>query len=277
MNTICILFERYLLCLLNCPEIALNPLKTDLLKFYIFLPLIFLMAYTFSFDCFGQVGPSLGGSARLFNNAKAEMDKGDYEKANTYFRQIIESNLPISPEMPYYFAVTLYELGQFDNSLNFINRYIQINGRDAEKYDEARELQRRLQEPINAILACEFCNNQGYRIQTCPTCEGKKQISQACDLCRGRGMVGCNRCFGKGLITRRNVFNLVEYHECDKCNGEGKHTCPTCDGLINVISACNTCMGQGVVQTEEICNHQAPPRHMSMAFERIKAMHAEMD
>lgn len=234
-----------------------------------------LMAFLFSFNSIAQVGPSLGGSSRLLNNAKAEMDKGDFEKANTYFRQIIESNLPISPEMPYYFAVTLYELGQFDNSLNFIQRYIQINGRDAEKYKEARELQRKLQEPVNAILTCEFCNNQGYRIQSCPTCEGKKQISQACDLCKGRGMVGCNRCFGKGLVTKRNVFNLVEYHECEKCEGEGKHSCPTCYGMLNVISACKTCQGNGMVQTEEICNHEAPTRHISMVFERMKALHAE--
>ena len=252
-------------------------LKTDFIRFYKLLPLALLIGMLFSLNAVSQVGPTLGGSARLFNNAKAEMEKGNYEKANTYFRQIIESNLAISPEMPYYFAVTLFELEQYDNSLNFIKRYIQINGKDAEKYAEARELERKLQEPIKAILACEFCNDQGYRIQECPTCEGKKQISQACDLCRGRGMVGCNRCFGKGLVTKRNVFNLVEYHECEKCEGEGKHSCPTCFGMLNVISACKTCQGNGLVQTEEICNHEAPKRHMSMVFERMKTIHAEID
>lgn len=221
-----------------------------------------------------QVRPALGGSSRLFNNALAEMEKGNYEQANTFFRQIVESGLPISPEMPYYFAVTLFELGQYDNSLNFIKRYLQINGRNATNYGQAKELEKKLEAPIKAILECQFCNNQGYRILTCSTCEGKKQIIQDCNFCRGRGMVGCNKCFGKGLLTKRNVFNLIEYYECDKCSGEGKHTCPICYGNLKELSDCRTCQGKGIISSEEICNHQAAPRHMSMAFERIKELYA---
>lgn len=221
-----------------------------------------------------QVRPTLGGSARLFNNALEEMEKEDYEKANSYFRQIIESGLPITPEMPYYFAKTLYELGQYDNSLNFVKRYIQINGRNAPNYEAAKDLENKLEAPIKAILACNFCNNQGYRILQCTTCEGEQQIEQDCSLCKARGMVGCNKCFGKGLLTKRNVFNLVEYHECDKCDGEGKHTCPTCDGKLTEFSDCRTCQGKGILASEEICNHEADPRHMSMLFQRIKAAHS---
>ncbi|RZS97407.1 molecular chaperone DnaJ [Cecembia calidifontis] len=233
---------------------------------------IFFSLLSFS-ELSAQVRPALGGSSRLYNNALAEMEKGNYEQANTYFRQIIESGLPISPEMPYHFAVTLFELGQYDNSLNFIKRYLQINGRNAPNYEQAKELEKKLEAPIKAILECQFCNNQGYRIHTCPTCEGKKQILQDCSLCRGRGLVGCNKCYGKGLLTKRNVFNIVEYLECDKCKGEGKHTCPTCDGNLKQFSDCRTCQGMGVISSEEICNHQPAPRHMSMAFEKIKKFH----
>lgn len=239
------------------------------------LAFVFIFISVLGLDSMAQVRPALGGATRLFNNALEEMDKGDYEKANTYFRQIIESGLPISPEMPYHFAVTLFELGQYDNSLNFVKRYLQINGRNAPNFDAAKELEQKIEEPIKAILACNFCNNQGYRIYECSTCEGKKQLNQDCSLCKARGMVGCNQCFGKGIVTKRNVFNLVEYHECDKCSGEGKHTCPTCEGSLQEFTSCRTCQGTGMENTEEICNHQAAPRHMSMAFERIKALHAK--
>ncbi|MFC0264418.1 molecular chaperone DnaJ [Fontibacter flavus] len=250
----------------------LNNLKIKFRPALIFAFLIFLLTIT---ESSAQVRPALGGGSRLYSNALAEMENGDYEKANTFFRQIIESGLPISPEMPYFFAVTLYELKQYDNSLNFIKRYLQINGRNAEKYDEAKELEQKLEEPIRAILACNFCSNQGYRIHTCPTCEGKKQINQTCSLCKGRGIVGCNKCFGKGLLTKRNVFNIIEYYECDKCNGEGKHTCPTCDGNLTEFSDCKTCQGHGFIQSEEICDHQPSPRHMSLLFEKMKQLHSQ--
>lgn len=238
-------------------------------------PLILILMFTLSNlnGVLAQTQPNLGGASRLFSYALEEMEKGDYEKANTYFRQIIENNLPISPEMPYYFAVTLYELEQYDNSMNFLNRYLQINGRNAEKYEEAKVLEENLKEPLEAIKACEFCNRQGYRVVACTTCEGEKELAQSCSLCKQRGVVGCNKCFGNGLLTKRNVFNLIEYHECDQCNGEGKHTCPRCDGDLNEFSTCRTCEGAGTLNSEEICDHKEKPRHMSQLFQRIQENH----
>ncbi|MBW3468088.1 molecular chaperone DnaJ [Arthrospiribacter ruber] len=224
-------------------------------------------------DAYAQARPNLGSSARLFSYALEEMEKGDYEKANTYFRQIIENNLPLSPEMPYHFAVTLYELKQYDNSRNFLTRYLQINGRNAEKFEEAKELEAKLQEPLDAIKACSFCNRQGYRILACNTCEGEKELEQSCSLCKERGVVGCNRCFGKGLLTKRNVFNLIEYHECDQCNGEGKHTCPRCDGDLKEFTTCRTCQGEGTIASEEICDHKEKPRHLSSLFRQMQNSH----
>lgn len=274
-KVICEFKESSLLFLWNHRKMnSVSILKKFSIKSKLIIFGVFLSFISFS-ELYAQVRPALGGSSRLYNNALAEMENGNYEQANTYFRQIIESGLPISPEMPYHFAVTLFELGQYDNSLNFVKRYLQINGRNAPNYDQAKDLEKKLEAPIKAILECQFCNNQGYRIHSCPTCEGKKQILQDCSLCRGRGVVGCNKCFGKGLLTKRNVFNLIEYYECDKCKGEGKHTCPTCHGNLKEISDCRTCQGAGVINSEEICNHQAAPRHMSMAFERIKKLHIQ--
>ncbi len=239
------------------------------------LYLCIILFLTLDLDAIAQVRPALGGASRLYSNALQEMENKNYEQANTYFRQIIESGLPIAPEMPYHFALTLYELGQYDNSLNFVKRYLQINGRNAENYNAAKSLEQKLEAPIKAILECNYCNQQGYRIYECSTCDGEKELHQDCSLCKARGMVGCNQCFGKGIVTKRNVFNLVEYHECDKCGGDGKHTCPTCDGSLKEFTTCRTCQGTGMETTESICNHEAAPRHMSMAFERIKALHAK--
>lgn len=219
----------------------------------------------------GQVQPSLGGSSRLMTNALSEMERGAYQKANELFRQIIDTNLPIPPEMPYYFAETLYQLKQYDNSANFLNKYLELNGFKGDNYERAKALEIMLEKPLNEIKTCELCDRRGYKFQTCFTCEGSKHLEQDCGYCKAKGIVGCSRCVGSGLITKRNVFNIVEYFECERCSGQGRLTCPTCEGSKLETSACRTCQGVGRLQSDQICDHKAEePRHLSLLFNRMK-------
>lgn len=214
----------------------------------------FLLA--FSFRLHAQGIPNLGQTDQWMKGALAAMERNDYQTANQIFRNLIDSGLPLPNEMPYYFALTLFELGQYDNSSNFLNKYFDLNGFNGENYDLAKNLQQDLKGPIAEIKACQLCDNKGYRWETCPTCSGSKQIQQDCSYCRGVGVVGCSRCAGKGLITKRNIFNIVEYFECDRCSGKGRLDCPTCNGSLKEVSDCKTCGGIGYVSGEIICDHK---------------------
>ncbi|WP_143961075.1 outer membrane protein assembly factor BamD [Litoribacter populi] len=200
--------------------------------------------------------PNLGTSSRMMNSAKDAMDKEDYDKANNIFRHIIDSNAPIPQEMPYHFAETLFHLKQYDNSSNFLQKYMEINGFNGENYEEARELQTRLEGPLAEIRACQLCDRKGYAYETCSTCEGHAHTPQDCSYCKGKGIVGCSRCAGKGMITKKNVFNLVEYYECDRCNAEGRLTCPECEGSKTELKTCKTCKGSGRVTSDKLCSHE---------------------
>lgn len=203
-----------------------------------------------------QVGPNLGGTSRLLNQAINAMEMQDYQKANEYFRQIIQSNVPIPPEMPYLFAETLFHLGQYDNSQNFLNKYLDLNGFKGEHYKEAKDLQAKLQPKIDEIKSCQLCDRKGYRLVDCSTCDGSSHIKQDCRVCKGNGIVGCSRCAGKGLVTKKNVFNIVEYYDCERCDGNGRLTCVRCDGDKVEYGECQVCQGDGVTASDEICDHQ---------------------
>lgn len=188
--------------------------------------------------------------------ALAAMERSDYETANSIFRNLIESGLPLPPEMPYYFAETLFELKQFDNSQNFLNKYLELNGFRGENYEGAQELKQKLEKPLTEIQQCQLCNAQGYRYQTCDNCQGAQQIEQSCSYCKSAGVVGCSRCAASGMITKRNIFNIVEYFECERCSGKGRLTCPTCKGTKVEKSDCRVCGGSGKLATETVCDHQ---------------------
>ncbi|WP_215226188.1 DnaJ-like cysteine-rich domain-containing protein [Echinicola shivajiensis] len=209
-----------------------------------------------SFESTAQVQPNLGQTDRLMEKGKEALESAEYEKANYYFREIIKSGVPIPSEMPYFFAETLFALKQFDNSANFLNKYLQLNGFKADYYDEAKGLQKRLVAPLNEIRSCSFCDIKGYRYQTCSKCEGKKVIEQDCHYCKGKGIVGCSRCKATGLITKKNIFDQTEYFQCERCEGKGRLVCPFCKGSLKENSDCNSCDGFGKVHSDEICDHQ---------------------
>ena len=203
-----------------------------------------------------QVSPNLGNTSRLMAQATTAMEEGEFEKANEIFRQIIQSNAPIPSEMPYFFAETLYELKQYDNSRNFLGKYLDLNGFKGQHYQEAKALESKLEEPLKEISACQFCDKKGYRLVTCTTCSGEKQVEQDCTLCKAQGIVGCSRCAGQGVVTKKNVFNIVEYYDCERCSGTGRLTCPRCEGTHREYGECRACAGTGHLESEQLCTHQ---------------------
>ncbi|MDN3670748.1 molecular chaperone DnaJ [Echinicola jeungdonensis] len=203
-----------------------------------------------------QVKPHLGNTSHLLQQAKAQMQAEEFEKANYYFRQIIESGVPIPTEMPYFFAKTLFELKQYDNSSKFLKKYLEINGEGAQQYKMAKTLEAQLESPLEAIKNCSLCNEHGYQYQTCSNCKGEKKIESSCSLCKGKGIIGCSHCVGTGLITKKNIFNITEYFECRNCNGKGRLICPECKGSLVETRPCQSCLGTGKIPTDILCKHQ---------------------
>lgn len=202
-----------------------------------------------------QVMPNLGQTDKWMTGAIAAMERQDFVTANNIFRNLIDSGLPLPEEMPYFFAETLYQLDQYDNSANFLNKYLELTGFTGENYEGAKELKDKLTEPLKSIQICQLCDRRGYRYKACFTCDGNKEIEQDCDYCKAKGVVGCSRCGGTGMITKKNIFNIVEYFECERCTANGRLTCPVCQGTKKEVSACRTCSGSGRLASDAICDH----------------------
>ena len=200
---------------------------------------------------------NLGQTDRWMKGALAAMERSDYQTANSIFRNLIDSGLPLPEEMPYYFSETLFHLGQYDNSQNFVNKYLELTGFRGQNYESATRLKEKLKVPLAQIIACELCDRRGYRYENCMTCQGKKQIEQACSYCRAKGVVGCSRCGASGMIKKVNVFNIVDFYECERCTGKGRLACPNCSGSGKEVSACKACEGSGKAASTALCNHEA--------------------
>ena len=224
-------------------------MKTTARIFY----LLFCLQIYFVATTTAQV--NLGQTDRWMKGAFAAMERSDYRTANSIFRNLIYSGLPLPEEMPYFFSETLFQLGQYDNSQNFVNKYLDLTGFTGQNYESATRLKEKLKVPLAQIQACEQCDRRGYRLENCTTCLGKKQLEQACSYCKAKTVVGCSRCGATGMIKKVNVFNIVDFFECERCGGKGRLSCPDCEGTGKEISSCKTCLGSGKSPSDHLCTH----------------------
>jgi hypothetical protein len=192
----------------------------------------------------------------IYQRAQSEMKAGEYEKANASFRKILTLKTKLPAEMPYLFAETLYEIGQYENSHSFLEKYFEIMGQAGTYYENALKLEKLLDEKLATNINCQYCDVSGYRLKTCETCQGEKQIFGVCNYCNGKGNVGCQICSGDGVIIELGALGNKSYKTCHRCEGKGYHVCPVCEGEKEFYNYCPTCLGTGTTSTNIICNHK---------------------
>ena len=196
---------------------------------------------------------------KYLEEAKALNASGDYDAANIKFRQILALNEVIPAEMCYHFAETLYAIGQFQNSKNFVSKYFELTGTTGENYREVKKLEEMVDAKLDVIRACHRCNTVGYRYKPCQTCSQTGVVEERCYYCQGHGIAVCTKCKGNGVLISANALGGSDYRTCDRCEGNGKEICPTCNGDKTLKSDCPSCNGFFFETSAEICDHQDHP------------------
>ena len=204
-------------------------------------------------DTFGQQKKA----TLLLSQAKEQMARQDYQAANSSFREMLELKTVLPTEMCYYFASTLFMLGQYENSLRFTEKYLSLAGAGGEFYKDSKELKTLLEEKMATIRDCSQCDSRGYVLEACPNCEQKGQLTKSCTRCYGREKVKCVGCEGEGVVIEKSHFSQPTYHTCQKCQGSGIQTCPQCKGAGKTLQDCRYCQGSGQIPTAKLCEHPA--------------------
>lgn len=191
----------------------------------------------------------------LVNKAKAQMKAENYEAANKTFRKALATRKILPTDLSYLFAETLYIIHQYQNSLNFVDKYIDLAGQGGNYYQKAVELKELLHTEFNKIKDCQFCNLSGYRYIECDNCHGVGQTSETCYNCKGSGATVCPKCMGEGVYITFNSFSGKQYHACDICEGKGYSTCHICEGDKILSGACSVCLGTKQKVSSILCDH----------------------
>lgn len=196
----------------------------------------------------------------LLDQAKQQMSAEDYVAANRSFRKMLDMNTVLPTEMCYYFANTLYMLGQYENSLRFVEKYQSLAGKGGEYFRDSERLMDLLRKEMETIRACAQCDLKGYVLEECHYCEGQGQMVQNCRKCFGREKIKCESCQGEGVVIRKNSFGQKTYQSCTVCDNTGIQLCPLCEGKGKLSSDCRYCGGDGKLPGTQLCSHSHTPQ-----------------
>ncbi len=146
-------------------------------------------------------------------------EEGHYEEADVKFRMILKSIRSVPSDLTYHFGVNSFHLGKFRQSVDWLNKYIQLKGTQGQYSEQAMdwlakgEVELLKENEKEAKRAAEVLTGD-YYIDCGPT-----------------GKVVCPTCKGSAVIVKKNYFGEV-YKTCPSCAKKGYLTCDDYNKLL---------------------------------------------
>jgi tetratricopeptide (TPR) repeat protein len=160
------------------------------------------------FTMFAQVIPERELYRRL-DLGEEMLKRGEYEEANNEFLFVIENMKNLPPKIAYFFGRNSFHLGQYKQSINWLNKYIQLQGTSGPYYEQAvsfldraerQYIARQKSASTNDLYEASLFDCGGFEKMICPVCKGD------------------------GVIIKKNPFGK-SYNTCHYCEGNAYLSC----------------------------------------------------
>ncbi|MBL0744825.1 hypothetical protein [Chryseolinea lacunae] len=147
------------------------------------------------------------------------MDNGNYITADAKFQYVLDNIKSVPSDLTFYFGKNSFYMGKYKQSIDWLNKYIQLKGTNGQysqdaaqwlKRAEAEYITQRTQDPkvVGQILSTNY------------------------DIdCGPSGKVTCPVCKGEHVVVKRAAFGN-EYKTCGYCNEHGLLTCAEYNQLL---------------------------------------------
>ena len=140
------------------------------------------------------------------------MDIGEYQLADNKLRFVLENVKSVPSDLTFYFGKNSYYLKKYKQSIDWLNKYIQLKGTSGQFSSEATNVLDKAQAKLLEERAVEAK-------------KAEEVLSQDYDIdCGPAGKVSCPVCKGDHVIVKRGTFG-DEYKTCPYCNEHGMLSC----------------------------------------------------
>jgi uncharacterized protein with FMN-binding domain len=156
---------------------------------------------------------------RTMDEAVSQMNEGLYADADEKFVYVLNNIRGVPSDLTFYFGKNSFYLNKFKQSVDWLNKYIQLKGTTGQHYAEAVDLLKKAEVEVLNERAREAAKAQ-------------EVLSQNYDIdCGPTGKVMCPVCKGTTVIVKKGAFGN-EYKTCNYCDKHGLLTCEQYNQLI---------------------------------------------
>lgn len=147
------------------------------------------------------------------------MEHEQYVLADEKFKHVLQNIKSVPSDLTFFFGKNSFFLSQYKQSIDWLNKYIQLKGTTGQYYQEALEWLKNaeakyLEEKSGAAEKTQQILSKNYDIDCGPT-----------------GKVTCPVCHGNHVIVKKGPFG-DSYRTCPYCNEHGILTCEQYNQLL---------------------------------------------
>jgi hypothetical protein len=156
---------------------------------------------------------------QVLDSAVVLMDNGNYALAEKKLIYVLNNVKSVPSDLTFYFGKNSYYLEKYKQSVDWLNKYIQLKGTAGQFYKESTDILKKAEEGLlkerakNAVKAEEILSST-YEIDCGPS-----------------GKVICPVCRGTTVIVRKGYLS-DEYKTCGFCDKHGNLTCEEYNKLV---------------------------------------------
>ena len=174
--------------------------------------LVLLLFISFTNHSYAQeiISPTL---TVMMEEGVSMMDAGDYDEADRKFKRVLRNMDVLPADICFYFGKNSYFLDEYKQSINWLNKYIELKGTKGRFFDECvtylerSEMAFRLESEKNSTIVFS-------------------ELSESNEFdCAGKSHFQCPICKGEGVLLKPGKMNNIVYQTCPYCDGEGHITC----------------------------------------------------
>lgn len=149
---------------------------------------------------------------KLMDDAVRLLNSGEFEDANEKFKEVLEKAKPVPTDLTFFFGKNSFYLGKYQQSIDWLNKYIELKGTKGQHYQECVDLLDK--------------SNQAYLlVRKEEQKEAKQILTSSFDIdCGPSGKVICPVCSGNGVIIQKGAFGDI-YKTCPYSDEQGHLTC----------------------------------------------------
>lgn len=140
------------------------------------------------------------------------MEAGKYDSAQVEFLFVLENMEKLPSEMAYFFGRNSFHLSKYKQSINWLNKYIQLKGTKGRFYE-------------NAIRYLQLSEDEYLKIRRGNVRRLEDDLENSNYDCGGLEKMLCPVCHGSGVVIKKGLFDEEVYKTCPYSAGEGYLSC----------------------------------------------------